>query len=210
MSAAEKRPPGRPRDTATDAAIATATLELLAEVGFANLTIEAVAVRAGVGKPSIYRRWPTKLELVVAAVEQAAPPLEPKRSDDPRRDLEQLIETLVRDMTASPIAYALLAVAADPQGHPELIDRLADSYIAPRQAAAVTLIQHAIDSGALAASVDPDLLVEELIGPAVFRWLRTGRPIPESRMHDYFESTWHAHATTPGATRADPGASSSR
>ena len=206
MSSPEKRQPGRPRDADADAAIASATLALLTEVGFAQLTIEAVAVRAGVGKPSIYRRWPTKLELVVAAVERSAPPLPAGRSDDPRRGLEQLVESLIRDMTASPIAYALLAVAADPQGHPNLIDRLADSYIAPRQAAAVTLIRQAAESGLLSADVDAELMVEQLIGPAVFRWLRTGRPIPDSRMNAYFETTWRTYAAAPRTTRIGGGA----
>src|ERR1700759_3493227 len=59
---------GRPRSLSADQAIAAATVELLADNGFSGLKIERVADRAGVGKTTIYRRWPTKAELVVAAL----------------------------------------------------------------------------------------------------------------------------------------------
>src|ERR1700759_5121608 len=59
---------GRPRSLSADQAIAAATVELLADSGFSGLKIERVANRAGVGKTTIYRRWPTKAELVVAAL----------------------------------------------------------------------------------------------------------------------------------------------
>ena len=58
---------GRPRSEEAHQAILDATLELLSEVGFSALTIEGVAARAGVGKATIYRRWASKLPLVVEA-----------------------------------------------------------------------------------------------------------------------------------------------
>ena len=61
---------GRPRDPAVDEAILTATLEVVTDLGFGGLTVEAVAAKAGVGKATIYRRWSTKEELVVAVAEE--------------------------------------------------------------------------------------------------------------------------------------------
>src|SRR5665647_58447 len=60
--------PGRPRDPQVNEAIFAATLELLAEDGYAQLTIERIAARAGVGKASLYRRWPDKVSVVLEAV----------------------------------------------------------------------------------------------------------------------------------------------
>src|ERR1051326_8266077 len=62
------RKPGRPRSAQADQAILSAALEELAEVGFEALSIEAVAARAGVGKTTIYRRWPSKMELALEAL----------------------------------------------------------------------------------------------------------------------------------------------
>ena len=71
---------GRPRDAGRDVAILEVTLQVLTEVGYDQLTIEAVAARAGVGKPTIYRRHPGKAALVAAAVEHRAPGTPPATS----------------------------------------------------------------------------------------------------------------------------------
>ena len=63
---------GRPRDPAIDAAVLDATLAVLDEVGYGRLTLEEVARRAGTTKPAIYRRWPTRQRLVLAALESAS------------------------------------------------------------------------------------------------------------------------------------------
>ncbi len=67
---ASARPVGRPRDTAVEAALLTATQDMLIEVGFDRLSVDAIAARVGASKNTIYRRWPSKTALVVAAVEQ--------------------------------------------------------------------------------------------------------------------------------------------
>ena len=68
-TAAERRPPGRPRSERSHLAIVRATLELLTEVGYQRLTMEQVQRRAGVGKATIYRRWDSKAELVKDAIQ---------------------------------------------------------------------------------------------------------------------------------------------
>ena len=91
----ERRPAparGRPRDAGRDVAILEATLLVLTDVGYDQLTIDAVAARAGVGKPTIYRRYPGKAALVAAAVEHRAPETPPAT---PRGDLRAaLLETV--------------------------------------------------------------------------------------------------------------------
>src|SRR5438132_1036795 len=61
---------GRPRDPAVDVAVLTAAVDLLAEVGYARLTMDQIAARAGVGKASVYLRWPNKVALVAEAIQQ--------------------------------------------------------------------------------------------------------------------------------------------
>ena len=68
LAPVSSRPPGRPRDPEVDRSILKATIELLADDGFGGLSIEAVAARAGVGKTTVYRRWPSKTPLVVDAL----------------------------------------------------------------------------------------------------------------------------------------------
>ena len=77
-------PRGRPRDPSRDAAILDAVLGLLVEVGYDHLSIESVASRAGVGKTTIYRRYPDKPSLVVAAVDHRAPWSPPPADGDLR------------------------------------------------------------------------------------------------------------------------------
>ena len=67
-----RRSPGRPRSAAAHQAILDATVQLLSEVGFAATTVEAVAARAGVGKATVYRRWPSKVPLVIDALDARA------------------------------------------------------------------------------------------------------------------------------------------
>jgi AcrR family transcriptional regulator len=81
------RAPGRPRDPQVDQAILTATLELLGDDGFDGLSIEAVAARAGVGKTTVYRRWPSKIPLVVDALTaMKAPTVSAIPDDMPTRE----------------------------------------------------------------------------------------------------------------------------
>lgn len=74
---------GRPRDPAVEEKVTAAVLELLAEKGYQGLTIEQVARRSGVSKPTLYARWPAKGELVVAALVRSAPALTPVDTGDP-------------------------------------------------------------------------------------------------------------------------------
>jgi len=81
------RRPGRPRDPQADEAITSAIVDVLAEQGFSGFTVEEVAARAGVGKATIYRRWSTKEELVLAAAERVMVHVEPPDTGSLRDDL---------------------------------------------------------------------------------------------------------------------------
>src|SRR5437870_5218075 len=105
---------GRPRSPSADRAIAEATVELLASGGFASLKIERVAERAGVGKTTIYRRWPTKEQLVASALSEFADDFAVPDSGSSRDDVVVAIRYQLGVLTAGlgRVAGALLAEAA--------------------------------------------------------------------------------------------------
>src|SRR5579859_7198686 len=110
-----ERPPslprrGRPRNPTVDAAILTATLGLLIERGYARLTMEQVAARAGVGKASLYLRWPSKVALVAEAIQQRSgvPPEVPDMGSL-REDMLVFLRALLRSHSAGSRALAAVS-----------------------------------------------------------------------------------------------------
>ena len=103
-----RRSPGRPRSSAADEAILEATVDVFAEVGLEALTMEGVAARAGVGKNTLYRRFPNKLDLVVGAVRRytdvGAPPPD---TGTTRGDVQALVDHLVAIVTETPMGRML-------------------------------------------------------------------------------------------------------
>jgi AcrR family transcriptional regulator len=123
--------PGRPRDRRIDGAVLAATAELLVEVGYADLTMDAVAERAGTTKPAIYRRWRSKAHLVhEAAFPTDADRVQVLPTGDLPTDLRAMVRACV-DVFAHPVARAavpglIAEFAADPTLHAALVQRLAD------------------------------------------------------------------------------------
>src|SRR2546429_3765232 len=110
---------GRPRDPGVDEAILSAAVDLLAEVGFSRLTMEQVAARAGVGKASVYLRWPNKVTLVAEAIQHrsAVVPDVPD-TGSLREDMLVFLRALLRRKSAA--QRALAAVTAEIASNPEL------------------------------------------------------------------------------------------
>ncbi|HEX6419737.1 MAG TPA: TetR/AcrR family transcriptional regulator [Acidimicrobiales bacterium] len=126
---------GRPRDPGRDAAILTATLDLLGEVGYEQLTVRAIAQRAGAGLATIYRRWPTKEDLVVDAVASAPDMPAPGDLDrDPAENLQNLVSSLVEALQGPRRALMPTLVGQLPH-NPELAEILRTRIVLPRLAA---------------------------------------------------------------------------
>jgi AcrR family transcriptional regulator len=183
-SAAPRR--GRPRDAQAEHAILQATIAILSEVGFNQLSIEAVAARAGVGKPTIYRRWPSKPELVLDAVQRLAPPFPTADTGDPLTDLRQIVPELIVGLTSSPVARATLALANDA----EMARRVGDEYLAPRRAAIADILHRAIAAGELRADIDVEMAIDMMVGPAIYRWLVTAQPVDADTGRRIVDAVW--------------------
>ncbi|HXC23362.1 MAG TPA: helix-turn-helix domain-containing protein, partial [Solirubrobacteraceae bacterium] len=91
------RRPGRPRSEQAEQAIIDAALELFGERGVDGVCVEAVAARAGVGKATIYRRWSSKEDLLIAALSTMKSPLRQPRGDSVREDLIQIVTAIAKD-----------------------------------------------------------------------------------------------------------------
>jgi AcrR family transcriptional regulator len=173
------RPPGR--GPKVRAAILAATLTELTESGYAALTIDNVARRAGVHKSTIYRRWKDREALVAQAftdlLATRGGPI--ANTGDIDADLRDLARSLVRWLT-SPIGKAVLAaLVSDAARIPEIADvkRRFFEYYFQR---AEPVISGAIARGELPAATDPDELVRTLIAPIHLRFLITAEPVDET------------------------------
>jgi AcrR family transcriptional regulator len=157
--------PGRRRDPALDKAIVAATLESFAEDGYAGVSIEGVAARAGVGKATIYRRFPSKVELVVEAMRVGACLTDHlPDTGDVRADLEAMLRIMLERLR-SPDGHVLLAFAVERVRNPELGAEFQRSVIGAKRAHMRSLIAGAVERGELPADTDAQLVAES--GPAL-------------------------------------------
>ncbi|WP_224391987.1 TetR/AcrR family transcriptional regulator [Pseudonocardia sp. ICBG1293] len=162
----------RPR--VTEAIVSAAFAELAAS-GYARLSMEAVARRAGVGKAALYRRWPSKQEMLADLVRQAvADTVPPVPSTGAfRSDLRELLGRL-RDQVAAPVVAAVApTLFAELRHTPALVEVLQEDVTGPRREVGVQMLRAAVGRGELPASVDVDLAVDLLIAPLLFRVLVT-------------------------------------
>ncbi len=166
---------GRPRSEEAHQAILDATLELLAEVGFSALTVEGVANRAGVGKATIYRRWPSKLPLVVEAF-GALPGLEDVDTGDLVGDLSEMLRSYLKLFETTPLAAVLPSLAGERAHNPQLSE-LFDPVLRGRRQPLAAALERAVKRGELPADLDLDLAADLVVGPIAVRLFFTGRTI---------------------------------
>src|ERR1700722_538235 len=127
------RRPGRPRSEAAEQAILAAALDLFAECGPEALGIEQVAARAGVGKATIYRRWPGKEEMLMEAVSSLATELPVPQGRSVRADLTALLEAVCRDVADPRRARLFALMQGEGKRSPRLMARYAGTVLRPRQ-----------------------------------------------------------------------------
>jgi AcrR family transcriptional regulator len=177
-AAAGARQVGRPRDPRLDDAIVQATLQLLAEGGYTSLTMEAVAALAGVGKATLYRRYPGKEQLVIEAVATLGEPPEVVRGSGVRDELVARLEAVRRKSDTSlagKIFPRLISAGAD---HPELMRLYRAQVLDPRRAVFKAVLARGVDEGLVRPDVDLDYAVDLLVGPMAYRNLIRNDPAP--------------------------------
>jgi AcrR family transcriptional regulator len=161
---------GRPRDSRVDHAILAATRELLVELGYAALTMDAVAAKARIGKAAIYRRYATKQEMVFAAAVHGSTLQVPAATGSLRDDLTLLIGDIVASLSGPVTAAAMPGLFAELTTDPTLAARFAETFIAAERAYISEVLDRAVRRGELAHRPDLELVHALLLGP-VFAWL---------------------------------------
>ncbi len=172
-----KRP--RRRGAALETAILDATLTELSDVGYARLSVERVAERAGASKASLYRRWPSKVELVMDAVYHVFPdPASPPDTGSLRGDLLAVMRT-VAEQLAGPAGQALSGVLSDALGDPDKARRVRSYTRGTSQVGMREIVRRAVARG----EVDPAAVTERRLetGHALLRhhFITQGVPIPD-------------------------------
>lgn len=182
-----RQPDPNRRSEQSRQAIVSAAAELCVEVGYAATTIEAIAARAGVGKQTIYRWWPSKAAVLLEHMtrireEQIGFP----DTGDLRADLltqTNAVQVLFASDTGAVWRGLLIAALSD--------DVAADGVRTVLNSAVVEAkgrLAKAQKTGELRTDVDLDMVVEIIYGPLYHAWLLTGRPLPEAYMEDVLSS----------------------
>jgi AcrR family transcriptional regulator len=159
---------GRPRDARADEAIMAAVLDLLVEVGFGGLTVDAVAHRAGVGKATIYRRWDGKEQLVLDALRAAKQDQVVPDTGTVRGDLVALYGEMAEPVNQQTVVRLLPALAAEAAINPDLAERL-QAFVSDRRTASRTVMERGRERGEIAADTDLDLCIDLISGAFMYR-----------------------------------------
>lgn len=181
---------GRPRSKQADEVILTAALDLLATVGFDRMAMEGVAERAGVGKATLYLRWSSKEELVVAVVERFVSEITLPDTGTIEGDLLHLMHEAVRVYRGRPgdVMPGLVSALAY---SPRLADALKDVFLKPRRAALRTVLERGVERGELRKDLDYELALDFLGGPLFYRLLITEGPLDDALAHGVVSTMLH-------------------
>jgi AcrR family transcriptional regulator len=159
------RRPGRPRSADAERAIIDATLELLLEQGYAAMSVEGIAARAGVSKTTIYRRWPAKQAVVAAALGTLTARIEElPDSGDLRADMLDVMRAFFASSTATVIGAAFARVVSASLDNPEFMAIFRANTIAPRRATLGEVLRRAQARGQLRPALDVELLIDMIAG----------------------------------------------
>jgi AcrR family transcriptional regulator len=196
-----RRPVGRPRsDRAHRAILEAARLELV-EHGFSRLKLEHVAARAGVGKATIYRRWPSKealaAELLAGLV---APHIAVADVGDTRAELQACVATAVHAVAETDFGPVVRALLSQIAVNPAIGDPFRATAVRARREEVARVVRRGIERGDLRPDVDVGVATELLVGPVYFR-LVFGGPLDEDFATRIGESVYRGFAA---GSAADP------
>ncbi len=173
-----ERGPGRPREPETDRRILDAALHLMAEQGYARMSMDQVAALAGVTKPTIYRRYPGKVQLAMAAIVVYCADVSLEAVGDTRIDLLGQLDQL-RYALDRPNGMGMVGtVLSEERETPELLASFREHLVGPRRKAIRAILERARDRGELRADADLAIAATLLVGAYYAHYLG-GAPFPD-------------------------------
>jgi AcrR family transcriptional regulator len=183
-------------DPEADRLILTAAKRLLREVGYARLTIDAVAKQAGVARTTVYRRYRDKADLVSAAIDTLREPANRPQTGDARKDLVRHLENARRNFDMSLAGTLLMEEPHDPR----LIELFRSRMVSPRRTVVRDVILDGIERGQIRKDVDIERTLDLFFGAIFFAVLSEGRPGPRWA-EQTVEALWPA-LSAPGQASA--------
>ena len=172
--------PGRPRSAEAGAAILQAASELLAEKGLLGMSMEEVATRAGVGKATVYRRWPSRGALALDAfLAEFQSQLAPADTGSFRGDLRAAVRAWARAVATTRAGHMLVGLIAEAQRDPDLAVAWRERVFNPLREHHRGIVERAVRRGELPASTDADLVLDLVFGAAYHRLLHGHLPLNE-------------------------------
>ncbi len=185
------RPPGRPRSAEAHRAILRATVDLLADEGFGGVTMEGVAARAGVGKATVYRRWPTKSALVVDAISACRESgWQPPDTGSAREDLLAFVRGFMQHLRTSDAGRVMPALVTELARNPELAAAFREGFVQPRRARVLEAVRRGIERGEVRSDVDPELVADAVVALLMHRFLITGMEIDDGLPERVLDMLW--------------------
>jgi len=164
---ARHRRPGRPRSEQAERAIIDAALSLFAESGPDGLCMEQVAARAGVGKATIYRRWPGKEDLLLDALAALKTPLPEPRGRSVREDLVAVLDAMCGDTADPRRARQLSLLQGEGAKYPRLMARLIETVVEPPREVVRSVLRRGVATGELREDTDVEAALYLLRGAAL-------------------------------------------
>jgi AcrR family transcriptional regulator len=160
-------------------AVLEAVDDLLVERGFAGVTIEGIAARAGVAKQTIYRWWSSKVDILMDAfIDDMAQHLTPPDHGDLGLDLRAHLSRTADFLTRADAGAVFRALVGQAQHDPELATRLRGDYLSQQRVRDRLPLVRAVERGQLPPDTDLDQAIDQLLGPIHYRVLVTGQPVP--------------------------------
>jgi AcrR family transcriptional regulator len=176
-SSVKGRAPHR-RNEQARLAVLHAADDLLAERGFAGLTIEGIAARAGVAKQTIYRWWPSKVDVLLdTLIEDSQENLAVPDTGSAVEDTRRYLRALAKFITEDPAGKVLLALIGEAQHDAEMAQVFHTRYLDPQREAERAMLARGVASGELTGALDLDRTLDALLGPLFYRAMLTGGPI---------------------------------
>lgn len=178
-NAPERARPGRQRSEAADQSILAATLDLLAETGYGALTVASVIARAGVSSATLYRRWPTKQDLVAAALASLHAEIVDIDTGTLADDITEMVRATAEAMTVRREDISQ-DIAVELRRNPEFRAAVSEKFIQPRRAVMAGIIDRAIVRGELAEGIGVDVATAFVAGP-MYHWVYVQGRSPDRR-----------------------------
>lgn len=184
-----------PRIARTREVVFAAAIELVAERGFAGASIEAIAERAGVARSTIYRNWPTRIDLLLQAVGSEVGGIESLAKGDLREDLVAIVSRLADLLSSDVMGSVAASIVLEARHDPDL-EELRRRFLASRRTALDTVIRAAVARGDLPTDTDMQLLEDELAAQVTYRTLVLRAGIDGAWVEDLVDRCLERHGAS--------------